>query len=52
MAQVQNGVTDVCVCVRLVNAEEFRQIGITQNFERLDWERALDWCTDATNASI
>ncbi|MFS8001512.1 hypothetical protein Hanom_Chr13g01191251 [Helianthus anomalus] len=32
----------------LVNAEEFKQIGITQKFERLGWERVLDWVEDAT----
>ncbi|KAJ0675915.1 hypothetical protein HanRHA438_Chr12g0565361 [Helianthus annuus] len=39
----------VCVYERLVNAEEFKQIGITQKFERLGWERALDWVEDATS---
>ncbi|KAJ0743210.1 hypothetical protein HanPI659440_Chr10g0373211 [Helianthus annuus] len=48
MAHVMNGVAKVCVCERLVNVEEFRQIGITHKFERLGWERVLDWCTDKT----
>ncbi|KAJ0428661.1 hypothetical protein HanHA300_Chr17g0648581 [Helianthus annuus] len=41
-------VDKVCVCERVVNEEEFRQIGITQRFERLGWERALDWCECVT----
>ncbi|KAF5765565.1 hypothetical protein HanRHA438_Chr15g0717401 [Helianthus annuus] len=38
----------VCVCERVVNEKEFRQIGITQRFERLGWERTLDWCEVVT----
>ncbi|KAJ0715184.1 hypothetical protein HanPI659440_Chr13g0498171 [Helianthus annuus] len=31
---------------RAVNVEEFTMIGIVQMFERLGWERVLDWCED------
>ncbi|KAJ0636929.1 hypothetical protein HanOQP8_Chr17g0667841 [Helianthus annuus] len=43
-----SAVDKVCVCERVVNEEEFRQIGITQRFERLGWERVLDWCEGVT----
>ncbi|KAJ0700349.1 hypothetical protein HanOQP8_Chr10g0366791 [Helianthus annuus] len=48
MSKVTNPIDRVCVYERLVNAEEFKQIGITQKFERLGWERVLDWVEDAT----
>ncbi|KAJ0770313.1 hypothetical protein HanPI659440_Chr07g0255841 [Helianthus annuus] len=48
MALVTNGVAEVCVYERLVNVEKFRQIGTTQKFERLGWERVLDWRADNT----
>ncbi|KAF5759146.1 hypothetical protein HanRHA438_Chr16g0749951 [Helianthus annuus] len=48
MSKVANPIDKLFVYERLVNAEEFRQIGITQKFERLGWERVLDWVEDAT----
>ncbi|XP_035832905.1 golgin subfamily A member 6-like protein 22 [Helianthus annuus] len=37
------------ICERVVNVEEFRNIGIVQMFERLGWESVLDWCEDNTS---
>ncbi|KAF5812430.1 hypothetical protein HanXRQr2_Chr04g0192511 [Helianthus annuus] len=48
MSQIKSTIDKFCVCEILINAEEFRQIGITQKFERLGWERVLDWCEGAT----
>ncbi|KAM0050087.1 hypothetical protein Hdeb2414_s0008g00293531 [Helianthus debilis subsp. tardiflorus] len=48
MSKVTNPIDKLCVYERLVNAEEFKQIGITQKFERLGWERIFDWVEDAT----
>ncbi|KAJ0715207.1 hypothetical protein HanPI659440_Chr13g0498461 [Helianthus annuus] len=48
MSKVANTIAKQCVYERLVNAKEFRQIGITQKFERLGWERVLDWVEDVT----
>ncbi|MFS7904919.1 hypothetical protein Hanom_Chr01g00041681 [Helianthus anomalus] len=45
---VANSVPDRVVCERAVNVEEFRTIGKTQRFEKLGWERVLDWCEDIT----
>ncbi|MFS7890434.1 hypothetical protein Hanom_Chr00s000073g01618961 [Helianthus anomalus] len=46
---VSTAVPDRVVCERVVNVEEFRKIGIIQMFERLCWERVLDWCEDNTS---
>ncbi|MFS7920263.1 hypothetical protein Hanom_Chr03g00222431 [Helianthus anomalus] len=46
---VSIAVPDRVVCERAVNVEEFRKIGIVQMFERLSWERVLDWCEDNTS---
>ncbi|KAF5760081.1 hypothetical protein HanXRQr2_Chr16g0749091 [Helianthus annuus] len=48
MAQVTNPIDKLCVFERLVNSEEFQLIGVTQKFERLGWERVLDWVEGAT----
>ncbi|KAF5772326.1 hypothetical protein HanXRQr2_Chr13g0575581 [Helianthus annuus] len=48
MSKLANPIDKQCVYERLVNAKEFRQIGITQKFERLGWERVLDWVEDVT----
>ena len=45
---VTTSVPERIVPERVVNVEEFRTIGIVQKFERLGWERVLDWCEDAT----
>ncbi|MFS7948214.1 hypothetical protein Hanom_Chr06g00557331 [Helianthus anomalus] len=45
---VTTSVQDRVVPERVVNVEEFRTIGIVQMFERLGWERVLDWCEDNT----
>ncbi|KAM0028658.1 hypothetical protein Hdeb2414_s0018g00516551 [Helianthus debilis subsp. tardiflorus] len=46
---VSTALPDRVVCERAVNVEEFRKIGIVQMFERLSWERVLDWCEDNTS---
>ncbi|KAJ0480035.1 hypothetical protein HanRHA438_Chr13g0586771 [Helianthus annuus] len=43
---VSTAVPERIVPERAVNVEEFRMIGIVQMFERLGWERVLDWCED------
>ncbi|MFS7955861.1 hypothetical protein Hanom_Chr07g00647741 [Helianthus anomalus] len=48
MARIKSTIDKDYVCERLVNSEEFRQIRITQKFERLGWECVFDWCEDAT----
>ncbi|MFS7916882.1 hypothetical protein Hanom_Chr03g00182581 [Helianthus anomalus] len=45
---VTTAVPERIVPERAVNVEEFRTIGIVQMFERLGWERVLDWCEDNT----
>ncbi|KAM0067866.1 hypothetical protein Hdeb2414_s0002g00066321 [Helianthus debilis subsp. tardiflorus] len=45
---VSKPVPDRAVCERTVNVEEFRKIGIVQRFEKIGWERVLDWCDDIT----
>ncbi|MFS7987878.1 hypothetical protein Hanom_Chr11g01028011 [Helianthus anomalus] len=40
---VSMAVPDRVVCEHAVNVEEFRTIGITQRFEKIRWERVLDW---------
>ncbi|KAJ0521366.1 hypothetical protein HanPI659440_Chr10g0368531 [Helianthus annuus] len=46
---VNTSVPERVVCERVVNVEEFRQIGIVQMFERQGWEKVLDWCEDNTS---
>ncbi|KAJ0530430.1 hypothetical protein HanLR1_Chr10g0367241 [Helianthus annuus] len=46
---VTTAVPNRVVCEKAVNVEEFRKIGIVQMFERLGWERVLDWCEDNTS---
>ncbi|KAJ0804284.1 hypothetical protein HanPI659440_Chr02g0036271 [Helianthus annuus] len=46
---VNTSVPTRVICERVVNVEEFRQIGIVQMFERLGWESVLDWCEDKTS---
>ena len=48
MAQADNEIPELGVYERLVDTEEFHQIGITQRFQALGWERALDWMEGAT----
>ncbi|MFS8007541.1 hypothetical protein Hanom_Chr14g01262231 [Helianthus anomalus] len=43
---VSKTVLDRVVCECAVNVEELRTIGITQKFEKIGWERVLDWCED------
>ncbi|KAJ0770757.1 hypothetical protein HanPI659440_Chr07g0261311 [Helianthus annuus] len=45
---VSKAVPDRVVRERAVNVEELRTIGITQRFEKIGWERVLDWCEDIT----
>ena len=47
MANLRKGVVNVCVLERPVNVAEFRLVHITQKFERLGWEKVLDWCDGA-----
>ncbi|KAJ0599389.1 hypothetical protein HanRHA438_Chr03g0106651 [Helianthus annuus] len=46
---ISKPVPDRAVCERTVDIEEFRKIGIVQRFEKLGWERVIDWCDDITN---
>ncbi|KAJ0887249.1 hypothetical protein HanRHA438_Chr09g0388631 [Helianthus annuus] len=46
---ISKPVPDRAVCERTVDVEEFRKIGIVQRFEKLGWERVIDWCDDITN---
>ncbi|KAJ0881144.1 hypothetical protein HanRHA438_Chr10g0471141 [Helianthus annuus] len=45
---VSKPVPERVVCECTLNVEEFRKIGIVQKFERIGWERVLDWCEDIT----
>ncbi|KAJ0716515.1 hypothetical protein HanPI659440_Chr13g0513601 [Helianthus annuus] len=46
---VNTSVSEKIICERVVNVEEFKQIGIVQMFERQGWERVLNWCEDNTS---
>ncbi|KAF5821634.1 hypothetical protein HanRHA438_Chr01g0016651 [Helianthus annuus] len=48
MVNAKTSIPERVVLERMVNVEEFRTIGIIQMFERLGWERVLDWCEDIT----
>ena len=45
---VSKPVPERAVCERTLNVDEFRKIGIVQRFEKIEWERVLDWCEDIT----
>ncbi|KAF5791542.1 hypothetical protein HanRHA438_Chr09g0407801 [Helianthus annuus] len=49
MANAKTTIPERVLPERTVNVEEFSTIGIVQMFERLGWERVLDWCEDITS---
>ncbi|MFS8022466.1 hypothetical protein Hanom_Chr16g01439771 [Helianthus anomalus] len=48
VTNVSTSIPERVVPERSVNVEELRTIGFTQVFERLGWERVLDWCEENT----